>query len=245
LNQSAISVEVAALTDSSTPPLASSTAPIASSASPALLVAQSPALLVAQSVQSPPPAGPEASPPDLAAASPASSALGPSFSTELSQPALSKQEQSTESHRSKVAEPADANDLIVQFNKPLLLTPLSPEIIQNQATINVGTIGDVSHGKSTVVRALTGIKTTRFKEELERNITIKLGYANAKVYKCDNPDCPAPGNFKSFGGSHRGNPLCERLGCNSSMSLQRHVSFVDCPGHDRLMVLVQVRSLTD
>lgn len=33
----------------------------------------------------------------------------------------------------------------------------------------------------------------RFKAELERNITIKLGYANAKIYKCTNPDCPAPG----------------------------------------------------
>lgn len=27
----------------------------------------------------------------------------------------------------------------------------------------------------------------RFKNELERNITIKLGYANAKLYKCENP----------------------------------------------------------
>ena len=26
----------------------------------------------------------------------------------------------------------------------------------------------------------------RFRNELERNITIKLGYANAKIYKCDN-----------------------------------------------------------
>lgn len=25
----------------------------------------------------------------------------------------------------------------------------------------------------------------RFKNELERNITIKLGYANAKIYRCD------------------------------------------------------------
>jgi hypothetical protein len=29
-------------------------------------------------------------------------------------------------------------------------------------------------------------QTVRFKTELERNITIKLGYANAKIYKCDN-----------------------------------------------------------
>jgi translation initiation factor 2 gamma subunit (eIF-2gamma) len=39
----------------------------------------------------------------------------------------------------------------------------------------------VAHGKSTVVKALSGVMTVRFKNELERNITIKLGYANAKV----------------------------------------------------------------
>jgi len=39
----------------------------------------------------------------------------------------------------------------------------------------------VAHGKSTVVKAISGVHTVRFKNELERNITIKLGYANAKV----------------------------------------------------------------
>ena len=72
------------------------------------------------------------------------------------------------------------------------LNPLSPEIIARQATINIGTIGHVAHGKSTVVKAISGVQTVRFKNELERNITIKLGYANAKIYKCDNPECPRP-----------------------------------------------------
>ncbi len=62
------------------------------------------------------------------------------------------------------------------------LTPLSLEVMSRQATINVGTIGHVAHGKSTVVKALTGVLTVRFKNEKERNITIKLGYANAKVW---------------------------------------------------------------
>lgn len=39
----------------------------------------------------------------------------------------------------------------------------------------------MAHGKSTVVKAISGVHTVRFKNELERNITIKLGYANAKV----------------------------------------------------------------
>ena len=61
------------------------------------------------------------------------------------------------------------------------------EQISRQATINIGTIGHVAHGKSTVVKAISGVQTVRFKTELERNITIKLGYANAKIYKGDLP----------------------------------------------------------
>ena len=49
-----------------------------------------------------------------------------------------------------------------------------------------GTIGHVAHGKSTVVKAISGVMTVRFKNELVRNITIKLGYANAKVCPISN-----------------------------------------------------------
>lgn len=55
------------------------------------------------------------------------------------------------------------------------MTPQSPEVISRQATINIGTIGHVAHGKSTVVKAISNVMTVRFKNELERNITIKLG----------------------------------------------------------------------
>ena len=36
------------------------------------------------------------------------------------------------------------------------LTPLTPEVISSQATINIGTIGHVAHGKTTVVQAISG-----------------------------------------------------------------------------------------
>ncbi|KAI0298470.1 translation initiation factor eIF2 gamma subunit [Multifurca ochricompacta] len=119
------------------------------------------------------------------------------------------------------------------------LTPLSPEVISKQeylqATINLGTIGHVAHGKSTVVKAISGVMTVRFKNELVRNITIKLGYANAKIYKCENEACPRPGNYRSYRSDKEDNPPCERPGCGHRMKLIRHVSFVDCPGHDILM----------
>ena len=116
------------------------------------------------------------------------------------------------------------------------LTPLSPEVISRQATINIGTIGHVAHGKSTVVKAISGVQTVRFKNEKERNITIKLGYANAKIYKCEDDACPRPSTYKAYGSSKEDRPMCEVPGFqDKKMELLRHVSFVDCPGHDILM----------
>uniref|UniRef100_A0A0G4GLS4 protein-synthesizing GTPase n=1 Tax=Chromera velia CCMP2878 TaxID=1169474 RepID=A0A0G4GLS4_9ALVE len=112
---------------------------------------------------------------------------------------------------------------------PSKLTPLSPEVISRQATINFGTIGHVAHGKSTVVRAVSGVQTVRFKHEKERNITIKLGYANAKIYQ--SPDLEAPDCYTSAGSSSPDTLVTEK----GKFHLVRHVSFVDCPGHDILM----------
>ena len=42
----------------------------------------------------------------------------------------------------------------------------------------IGTAGHIDHGKTTLVRALTGIDTDRLKEEKERGITIELGFAH-------------------------------------------------------------------
>jgi selenocysteine-specific elongation factor len=45
----------------------------------------------------------------------------------------------------------------------------------------VGTAGHIDHGKTTLVRALTGVDTDRLKEEKARGITIELGYAYTPV----------------------------------------------------------------
>mmetsp|Transcript_2587 Transcript_2587/g.3452 ORF Transcript_2587/g.3452 Transcript_2587/m.3452 type:complete len:472 (-) Transcript_2587:254-1669(-) len=124
---------------------------------------------------------------------------------------------------------------------PSKLTALTAEVMSRQATINVGTIGHVAHGKSTVVKAISGVQTVRFKNELERNITIKLGYANAKIYKGD-PLPPKEGEastqqkagfYTSRGSSHPDTFTDEISGV--TYRLRRHISFVDCPGHDILM----------
>ncbi|KAI5170635.1 translation initiation factor 2 subunit 3 [Nematocida sp. LUAm3] len=115
------------------------------------------------------------------------------------------------------------------------LNPLNYEIMKNQATINIGMIGHVAHGKSTIVKAVSGIKTVRFKSELERNITIKLGYANAKIYKCINGLCKRPECYISTSSTQKEPKSCKKKECKGQIVLERHISFVDCPGHEVLM----------
>ena len=43
--------------------------------------------------------------------------------------------------------------------------------------LTLGTAGHIDHGKTVLVRALTGIDTDRLPEEQERGISIELGYA--------------------------------------------------------------------
>ena len=81
------------------------------------------------------------------------------------------------------------------------------------------------------MKALSGVHTVRFKNELERNITIKLGYANAKIYKSDDPKCQRPICYTSASSTKEDIFTMNGFKYN----LVRHVSFVDCPGHDILM----------
>lgn len=99
------------------------------------------------------------------------------------------------------------------------------EIINNQPVLNLGCIGHVSHGKSTLVRSLTGIKTQKHSSEKERNITINIGYANAKIYQnSEGKYFTAP--------SDKDNLLNED---GTPMKLVSNISMVDCPGHEAFM----------
>jgi translation initiation factor 2 subunit 3 len=99
-----------------------------------------------------------------------------------------------------------------------------PTALPRQPEINIGTIGHVDHGKTTLVQALTGVWASRHSEELKRGITIKLGYADMPVYKC--PKCEPPKNCTT-------KPVCPA--CGSKAVFVRAVSFVDAPGHEALM----------
>ncbi|MEM3733263.1 MAG: translation initiation factor IF-2 subunit gamma, partial [Candidatus Bathyarchaeia archaeon] len=94
-----------------------------------------------------------------------------------------------------------------------------------QPECNIGTLGHVDNGKSTLVQALTGVWTAKHSEELKRGITIRIGYADATFYKC--PKCPPPECYTT-------QKKCSI--CGSETEFLRMVSFIDCPGHHSLMV---------
>jgi translation initiation factor 2 subunit 3 len=93
-----------------------------------------------------------------------------------------------------------------------------------QPTVNIGIVGHVDHGKTTLVSAMSGIWTDKHSEEVKRGISIRLGYADATFMKC--PECPHPDSYTIAG-------KCEHCGKNTEPI--RTISFVDSPGHETLM----------
>ena len=89
--------------------------------------------------------------------------------------------------------------------------------------INIGLIGHVDHGKTTLVSAISGKWTAVHSEEIKRGITIRLGYADASVYKC--------AKCKKY-------VTKEKCECGGKATFQRKISFVDAPGHETLMAIM-------
>lgn len=84
--------------------------------------------------------------------------------------------------------------------------------LKNIPEINVGVVGHIDHGKTTLLSRLTGKFTDTHSEELKRGITIKLGYAESTIYK----------DKDNYNLEKKGTPV-------------KYVSFIDAPGHEMLM----------
>src|SRR5437667_3498594 len=61
-------------------------------------------------------------------------------------------------------------------------------------SVVVGTAGHIDHGKSALVRALTGTDPDRLKEEKARGITIDLGFAHVAIGDLDVAFVDVPGH---------------------------------------------------
>mmetsp|Transcript_34294 Transcript_34294/g.47720 ORF Transcript_34294/g.47720 Transcript_34294/m.47720 type:complete len:326 (-) Transcript_34294:1783-2760(-) len=91
-------------------------------------------------------------------------------------------------------------------------------------SITLGTLGNVSHGKTTFIKKLNSIYSYQSKNEINNKITIKLGYSNSKI-------------IKKKVSSFINNRIKLYLQKNRSLfdtSTIFDFSIVDCPGHEIL-----------
>ncbi len=88
---------------------------------------------------------------------------------------------------------------------------------QVQPTINMGIVGHVDHGKTTLTKLISGKWTDTHSEEIKRGITIKLGYSVFSVYYDEKEK-----RYKT----KKENSNCKFI---------KKISIVDAPGHESLI----------
>ena len=98
------------------------------------------------------------------------------------------------------------------------------DIQKNHPIITLNTYGGVANGKSSLIKNLTGINPMKFKKEVVKNMTIKLGHTNAIIYKC--LECDKPKCYQI------NKKICEY--CDKENELVLHISIIDAPGHNDL-----------
>ncbi|MBI4738371.1 translation initiation factor IF-2 subunit gamma [Candidatus Woesearchaeota archaeon] len=121
----------------------------------------------------------------------------------------------------KIKETKDAKNDAKNDTKSASKTQATKALAKIQPEINIGLVGHVDHGKTTLTEQLSGKWTDTHSEELKRGITIRLGYADAWFSKC----------IKC--GTYTAKDSCKK--CGGAIEPLRKVSFVDAPGHESLM----------
>ena len=106
--------------------------------------------------------------------------------------------------------------------------------LPGQPEVNIGLVGHVDHGKTTLTQALSGTWTDTHSEERKRGISIKLGYADTAFYRTKKGNEAYAMGKRPDGGD------------DVDKELLRVVSFVDAPGHETLMaVMISGSSIMD
>ncbi len=99
-----------------------------------------------------------------------------------------------------------------------------------QSEFNIGTLGHVDHGKTTLTSAITHQWTDTHSESVKRSMTIKLGYADATISRCDAKD----GTITYT--------TADACPDGSKPVPVRKISLLDSPGHETLMATAIARS---
>ncbi len=84
-------------------------------------------------------------------------------------------------------------------------------------------MGHVDHGKTTLAKALTGKWLSKHSEEIKRGYTLKLGYSDFSIYKCEKH-------------GYMTEQICPV--CNKENEEVRKISLVDAPGHKSLIIVM-------
>ncbi len=94
--------------------------------------------------------------------------------------------------------------------------------MQKQSEINIGTLGHVDHGKTTLAYAISHVWTDIHSESKKRSMTIKLGYSDAIINRCEAGGKPYYTIDSKCADGKQATPF-------------RRISLLDAPGHETLM----------
>eukprot|EP01060_Flectonema_neradi_P030595 TRINITY_DN4482_c0_g1_i1.p1 TRINITY_DN4482_c0_g1~~TRINITY_DN4482_c0_g1_i1.p1 ORF type:complete len:859 (+),score=164.71 TRINITY_DN4482_c0_g1_i1:47-2578(+) len=109
------------------------------------------------------------------------------------------------------------------------IRPLEPQ--DPLGPITIGLVGHVAHGKSSLIKMLTGKSTMQFRAERLANATMKLGYADAVLYRSLHSTRGHRRYYMTSGSQPVVDPVHPDTG--EKCEFVRKVSFLDCPGHEK------------
>src|ERR1700757_4248120 len=111
-------------------------------------------------------------------------------------------------------------------------------------SIIIGTAGHIDHGKTALVKALTGIDADRLEEEKRRGITIDLGFAHLELMipsdsqrdtRLGGETAHAPSRLAEAQNKLTATKITSGLERSDKNETKLKLGFIDVPGHERFV----------